>query len=72
MLKGIVMDEKDLQALKDEVADLKNKLRDSTRPWRHDRWESIKNDPQAAFVMFVVGAILGQLFGGVLLSFIGF
>lgn len=67
-----MIDEKELQALKDQVESLKNQVRDSTRPWRHDRWESIKKDPQAAFVMFVLGAIMGQLFGGTLLSFIGF
>lgn len=73
------MDDKEIQALKDQakatqdqLEALKNTIRDSTRPWRHDRWESIKKDPQAAFSMFVAGAAAWWMFGDWALKQIGF
>ena len=66
------MDEKEVQDLKASVEALRIQLRNSTQPWRHARWESITKDPQAAFVMFLAGALVWGLAGGWALKLIGF
>lgn len=63
------MTNEELQA---ELENLKAQLRDSTRPWRHDRWASITADPQAAGIMLIAGLVLGHFFGAMALKFIGF
>ena len=63
------MTNEELQA---EVEKLKNQIRDASRPWRHDRWESIKADPQAAAVSFAVGCVSWQFLGPHALKLIGF
>lgn len=63
------MTNEELQA---ELESVKNQLRDSTRPWRHARWESIKADPQPLFIGLFFGLILGHVFGAWALKFIGF
>jgi len=34
-----------------------------TRGWRHDRWESIKRDPQASAILIGVGLAAPTLYG---------
>lgn len=42
-----------------------------TRGWRHDRWTSIKADPQAAACMFLAGAFVWQFVGPSVLKLVG-
>lgn len=44
----------------------------TTKPWRVARWAEIKAAPQAAAVMFVVGAAAGHFGAPLLLKFVGF